>query len=188
METPNKPKLVNGIISIAPQTYINALLVLHGKLNGKNIDWAVGGDFGEVLRTVNVEPDCIEIHTSKDGAEKIAEATSELKPRNVALETQQLPRNALIETKEYPVYIRSYYTEFNIDTIKVKVYGDAQYRLNDWDWGDKVEFTPDTVYVVGKKISVIPLSFKLDFYRSLGWTDRAEKIKQTLDKQRLHGR
>jgi hypothetical protein len=184
----NEAKLLNGVISIAPRTYIDALLVLHRKLDGKNIEWAVGGDLGEVLRTVNVEPDCIEILTSKEGAEKIVEATLEFAPRTVALEIQRLPRNATIEGKEYPVYTRSYYSEFNIGAVHVKVHGDTQYRLNDWDWGDKVEFTPDYVYVVCKKIAVVPLTFKAEFYQSLGWADRAEKIKQTLDRRRMHGR
>lgn len=189
MEQPrSETKLMNGIISIAPTAYIDALLALDKKLHGRNVEWAVGGDLGEVLRTVNVEPDCIEIQTSKDGTDKIVEATSEFNPRDVSLETQQLPRNAVIEGKEYPVYVRSYYSEFNIGAVKVKVYGAIQYKLDDWDWGDKVEFTPDYVYVVGKKTAVVPLSLKYEFYQSLGWADRAQKIKQTLDRRRPHKR
>ncbi len=179
----NEPKLLNGVIAIAPTRYINALLTFSKKVEDKNLDWAVGGDLAEVLRTVNLEPDCIEIQTSKDAAEKIVEATSEFNPRPVKLETQQLSRTAVIEGKEFPVYIRSYYSEFNIGAIKIKIYGESQYRINDWDWGDKIEFIPEFVYVAGKKIAVVPLSFKHDFYRSLGWTDRAEKIRQVLERR-----
>jgi hypothetical protein len=187
-DSSNKAKLLNGVVSIAPKKYIDVLLVLYRNLEGKNIEWAVGGDLGENLRTVNVEPDCIEIYTSEDGAERIVEATSEFNPHSVALETQQLPRNAVIETKDYPIYVRSYYSEFIIGAVRVKVYGDAQYRLGDWDWGDKLEFNPEFVYVVGKKTAVVPLSLKCEFYQSLGWADRAEKIRETLYRQRRHGR
>ena len=184
----NEPKLLNGVISIAPTKYIDALLTFYEKVENKNLAWAVGGDLGEVLRTVNVEPDCIEIQTSKEATERIVEATSEFNPHSVKLETQRLSRNAVIEGKEYPVHIRSFYSEFNIGAVKVRIYGDAQYRLNDWDWGDKIEFIADYVFVVGKKVAVVPLSFKYDFYKSLGWKDRVEKIKQTLEKQRIHTR
>jgi hypothetical protein len=184
----NEPKLLNGIISIAPTKHIDALLILCKKLEDKNLDWAVGGDLGEVLLTVNVEPDCIEIYTSKEGTERIVEATSEFNPSPVTLETQQLSRNAIIEGKEYPVYIRSYYSELKIGEGEVKIYGDAQYRLDNWDWGDRIEFIPEYVYVVGNKITVVPLSFKYEYYRSLGWRDRAEQIKQTIDRQRKHSR
>lgn len=187
MDKPNdQPKLLNGVISIAPTTYIDALLKLDEKLEGKKIAWAVSGDLGEILRTVNVEPDCIEIHTSREAVEKIVEAALEFKPIPAAFVTQQLPRSAVFQGKEHPIYLRSYYSEFNIGVVKVKIYGDAQYRLDNWEWGDKVEFIPDIVYVVGKKIAVMPLSFKHEFYLSVGWQDRAEKIKQTLDRQRTN--
>jgi len=179
---------LSHVLTIIPKEYIDALLTLHAKLDGKNVEWAVGGDLGEELRTINVEPDCVEILTSKDGSERIAEVVKEFNPNKIALHTQQLPRNAKVGEKEYTVFARSYYFDFNIGATKVKVYADLQYRIDSWDWGDKLEFTPDYVYIVGKKTAVVPLSFKYEFYQSLGWADCAEKIKQTLDRQRLHKR
>ncbi len=167
---------------------MDALLILYKNLYDKNIEWAVGGDFGEVLRTVNEKPTCIEILTSKEDAEKIVKATLQFNPLPIETVTHQLPRNAVIRGEQYPIYIRSHYSEFNIGFVKVEIYGDAQYRINNWDWGDEIEFDTEDVNVVGKRIAVVSLSFKYDFYRSLGWTDRAEKIKQTLDKQKMHAR
>ncbi len=179
---------LSNVLTIIPKNYIDALLTLQAKLEDKSVEWVVGGDLGEELRTIDVHPDCIEILTSKDGALKIATAVKEFNPSEISLEIQELSRNAKVNEKEYPVYARSYYFDFNIGTTKVKVYGNIQYRIDSWDWGDKLSFTPEYVYLVGKKIAVIPLSFKYEFYQLLGWTDNAERVKQALDKQHFHRR
>jgi hypothetical protein len=166
----------NPLLIIVPPTYISALLKLHEKLDGKNIEWALSGKLGEALRTVRVEPDCIEIVASKDVAYQIHVAVAEFNVQPIAYLVQQLPRNASIKGIEYPVYLRSYYFEFDIDTVKVIVYGDLQYKVGNWDWGDTFQFNPDTVYVVGKKTSVVPLTVKHELYTSLGWVDKAENI------------
>jgi hypothetical protein len=177
---------LNPLVAIVSPQYISALLKIHEKLEGKNIDWAVSGDLAEALKAVRVEPDCIEIVTSKNGAEQIYSAVSELSPQKVEYRIQQLQRNALIEEKEYPIYTRSYYFEFEVDGIKVKVHGDLQFKVGEWDWGDKFEFTPGSVYIVNKKTSLVPLYTKYELYQSLGWADRAEKITSTLaNQQRL---
>lgn len=173
-------KQLSRVLTIVPQQYINALLMLQKKLDGKNIEWSVGGDLGEELATVDVNPDCVEILTSQEGAKQIALAVEEFKPSPLTFRTQKLARNAKIEAKEYPVYIRSYYCDFDIETAKVKVYGGLQYRIDDWDWGDKLEFTPEYISVVGDKIAIVPLHIKYELYQRLGWTDRAEKVKSVI--------
>lgn len=172
----------SNFASTTPKPYVDALLTLHEKLDGKNIKWIVSGDLAELLRIVKVEPDCIEIVTSKDDAQLIFQALEEFKPKQIAFQTQQLSRNALVEGKEYPVYVRSYYFEFNVDTVKVKVEGDLQFKVGDWEWGDALDFTPDYVYVVGKKVAVTPLSIARELYSCLGWIDRVEKIKNVTQK------
>ena len=95
---------LNPFVAIVPPQYVSALLKLHEKFEGKNIEWAVSGDLAEALKAVRVEPDCIEIVTSKNGAEQIYSAVSEFNPQKIEYRIQQLQRNALIEGKEYPVY------------------------------------------------------------------------------------
>ncbi|MCW3994832.1 MAG: hypothetical protein NWE98_01620 [Candidatus Bathyarchaeota archaeon] len=171
----------NPYLIVIPPRYVIALLKLHEKLEGKSIDWAVSGDLAEALRTVKLEPDCIEIVTSKEGANQIHSAVEAFNPEKVAYRVQRLPRDALIKDKEYPVYVRSHYFEFDVEGVKVKVHGGLQFKVDDWDWGDKFEFTPDTVYIVNKKTYVVPLSVKYEMYQRLGWTDRAEKIKRQMN-------
>ncbi len=175
---------LSKVLTIIPKQYIDTLLALRKKLEGKNVEWSIGGDLGEELMTVQVEPDCVEILTSEKGVEQIARALAEFKPSRVNFQTQKLPRTAKIGGKEYPVYIRSRYCDFNVGKTKVKIHGDLQYRIDDWDWGDKLEFTPVTVSIVGETIHVVPLSIVYELHQRLGWTDRAEKVKNVITRGR----
>jgi hypothetical protein len=171
---------LNRVLSMIEPSYIDALLMLHKKLAKEHVDWAVSGDLAEALKTVQTKPDCIEIVTSKKGATQIFLTFKDLNPKGIFFETQKLARNALVNGKEYPIYVRSHYFEFTLDGIKVKVYGDLQYRISDWEWGDTFQFTPEHVYVVGAKTAIVPLQIKYEIYQGLGWADRAEKIGQVL--------
>ena len=169
-------------VSVIPREYVDALLALHEKVDGKNINWVVNGELAERLRIVKVEPNCIEIVSSKDGAQKIYQAVQEFGPQPIVFQTQRLSRNAVVEGKEFPVYARSHYFEFNLKNVKVNVEGDLQFKVGDWDWGDVFEFTPEYVCVVGKKIAVTPLTIASELYRNLGWNDRVEKISDVTQK------
>jgi hypothetical protein len=174
-----REQLATVLATIDP-LYINTLLALNLKIAKRNIEWAVSGDLGEALKTVQVNPDCLEIVTTKKGAAQIFLSVQDCNPTGVYFQTHKLPRPAVINGKEYPVSVRSYYFEFTIKGVKVKVYGNLQYRISNWDWGDKLEFVPEHVYVVGEKTAVVPLQVKYNIYLQLGWVDRAEKIQQVL--------
>jgi hypothetical protein len=174
---------LNKVLSLVDPAYIEALLSLHKKLANENIEWAVGGDLGEALQTIQIEPDCIEIVTSKEGADRIFFAVKEYNPKPLEDQTAKLGRNAQVNGIEYPIYIRSHYFEFFLGCVKIKVHGDMQFKINDWDWGDKLEFTPEYVNVAGAKTAVVPLQVKHEIYQNLGWTDRSEKIEQRTGKR-----
>jgi hypothetical protein len=171
---------LSPFLTIIPQKYVDVLLTLDGKLEGKKIKWIVSGDLSERLRLVKVDPDFIEIVTTKDGAEQINQAVQEFAPQKVCVQTKQLPRNALIGEKEYPVFIKSHYFEFKVKDLAVKVEGDLQFKVGNWDWGDVFDFEPEYVYVTGKKIAVTPLAILYELYQMLGWMDREEKIAQII--------
>ncbi len=180
-------KMINPLVMLIPIKFIEAILTLNRKLQGKNVDWAISGDSGEALQTVHVLPNCVEIITSREGAQQIRQAVLEYNPQEIKLHTEILPRMALIEEKEYPVKIRSNFFEFYIGEIKTKVYSDLQYQIGEWEWGDKIEFKPDYVFVVGQKIAVMPLEIKSELYLGLGWKDRVEKIRTVLNRK-VHAR
>jgi len=172
-------------VSVITKQYLDALLILHEKLDGKNIKWILNGDLAERLKIVKVEPDCIGIISSSEDTKKIFEAVKEFSPNPIIFQTTKLPRDAIVNEKELPVYVRSFYFDFNINGVKVKIDGNLQFKVNEWDWGDVLEFTPEYVYVIGKKIAVTPLSVASQLYRSLGWNDRVEKIREVTEKS--HG-
>ncbi len=175
---------IDGPFAVIPGPYLDVLLILHDKLKNVKDTWAVGGQLGESLRAVRNDPTSVEILTSEKGVEQIFQAITEYSPTVPTAKTEKLSRDALIEGKAYPTYLRSLYSEFQIRNIKVKVFGNLQIKINDWDWGDPLEFSPEFTIVVGKKIDVVPLAIKLELYTLLGWIDRAEKIKKVLARRK----
>lgn len=173
-------KQMNPVVTLIPLDFLDTLLVLSGKLKGKDVEWTIDGNLGEALQTVHVEPDCIEILTSKQGAKEIFDAVQEYKPKKVRCRTEKLPRTAILKGEEYSVFMRSYYFEFKLNSLVVKVYGDLQYRIADWEWGNKIKFQPEEIYVLREKMRVVPLPIKYKLYRGLGWDDRAEKVMRVL--------
>jgi hypothetical protein len=178
-------KPLNPLLIVIPPSYVKAILKLHEKLEGKKVEWALSGNLGEALRTVRVEPDCIEIVTSKDGAQQIHDAVDDFNPSEITQTVQELPRKTSFQGKDYPVYSRSHYFEFGIDDIPVRVHGDLQFRVNDWEWGDILQFEPESMYIVNRKTNIVPLQIKYEIYQSLGWTDKAENIKKVFQTRQM---
>ncbi|HZW83060.1 MAG TPA: hypothetical protein VFF14_06495 [Candidatus Deferrimicrobium sp.] len=183
MNNTNKDYLdqLSQCITIIPTNYVEALTMLHEKLDSLKLKWVVNGALAERLRLVKVDPDCIEIVTSKEGAEKIYSILQGLANQEISLQTKQL-RNAVIGKVDYPVFARSYYFELVLNGITVKVEGDLQFKVGEWDWGEVFDFFPEFVYVTGKRIAVTPIPILYDFYSSIGWTDRSERIAATIKK------
>ncbi len=176
-------KQLTGVISIIPHEYVDALLILHDKWDSTGANWIVNGDLAMSLRTVNIEPDCIEILCTKQEAQQLFEASKDFTPHPISFQTKKLAQDAVYEGNKYPVYSRSHYFEFAIKGIPVKVQGDLQFKVNDWEWGDTLEFQPEYVSVVGKKTAVTPLAILHQLYSSLGWTEKAQSIEQVLQKR-----
>lgn len=175
---------IDGPFAIIPGPYLDVLLILHEKLKNVKDTWAVGGQLGESLRAVRNKPASVEILTSEKGIEHIFQALTEYSPTVPTTKTEKLSRDALIEGKAFPTYLRSLYSEFQVRNIKVRIFGNLQIKINDWDWGDPIEFSPESTIVVGKRINVVPLAIKLELYTLLGWTDRVEKIKKVLARRK----
>lgn len=171
---------LSHILTIIPKKYIDTLLTLFDKLDNKEIKWVVNGDLAERLRIVKIDPELVEIVTSKNGAEQIFDAVHEFNPQQIDFVTQRLARDAVIASENLPLYERSNYFEFKTNNVLVKVHGDLQFKVGNWQWGEIFDFNPEYVYVTGKKIAVTPLPILFDFYQMIGWTDRAEKIAKVL--------
>ncbi len=188
MSQPSSQEILNKlyeVLFIVPRKYVNAILALHQRFEGKNISWVINGDLAEALKTMKVNPDCVEIVCTKQDAEKIFQVVQNLNPSPFNCQTSQLPRNAVIDNSEFPIYVRSYYFDFNLESVLIKVRGDLQFKVGDWDWGDTFLFAPEYVYVVGKKTAVTPLIIKAELYKNFGWNDRFEQVKEVIQKPLL---
>ncbi len=177
-------KDVKRPVKLIALKYIDALVALEGKIGDISTPWMICGDLGEAIRTVDVDPERIEIITTKEGAQEIFIRVKDFHPSDIEFKVECLPRKALVEQKEYPIKIRSYNFDFQVNDVPVKVYGDLQLQIDNWDWGDKISISSDYVSVVGHNISVMPLDSKLDLYAGLGWVDRANKILNVLQRTR----
>lgn len=101
-------------------------------------------------------------------------------PTEIRYVEKRLSRDAAINGRDYPIYTRGYYFEFQINTVKVKVHGDIRYKVDEWNVGDILEFDPEYVYIVGEKTAVVPLALKYEMFKAFGWKDRVEKIAEVL--------
>jgi hypothetical protein len=163
-------------IVMLSQPVLKAVIKLGVALKDVNAKWGVGGDAGEIMKGVNVHADFIEILTTSEGTEQICKAMPEYPTLAPAPAEEKLGRDADVDGKMIPVFIKSNYAELTVDGVKVKVYGDEQIKVGEWEWGDALDFQPEYVYVVGTRVPLVPLRLKSELDLGLGWLDRVELI------------
>jgi hypothetical protein len=163
------------IVILSP-TLLAATIKIGRALKDVQFKWALGGDAGEVMLGVNVHPDLLEIVTTKDGTEEICRILADCVTSAPAEVEKKLGREADIEAKMLPVYVRSHYAELSVDGVKVEVYGDEQYKVWEWEWGDPLDYNAEVMNVLGTRIPVVPLRLKSELDLGLGWLDRVELI------------
>jgi hypothetical protein len=178
-------KALKGVVSVIPPKYVEALLFLHEKWDATGLSWIVNGDLAMALRTVDIVPDCIEVVCSEKDSEGLYDSVKEYTPAPLIAKTVMLPQNVIYQGNQYPLYSRSNYFEFKANGIPIKVQGDLQFKVNDWEWGDTFEFQPEYVNVVGKKTAVTPLIVLYQLYSELGWTEKAQLIQQVLQRRAI---
>jgi hypothetical protein len=163
---------------------LDCILSLNQLLKGVEAKWAIGGDAAEVICGVNVKPDRVTIVTTAEGCDEICSSLVRYQKRHPETREVTLERRADISGKFYPVQVRSRFGELKLEGSKVEVHGDVQIKVGDWDWGDSIDFEPNYVNVVGRKVPTVPLQLKTELYMGLGWLDRIEVMTKSL----THGR
>ena len=163
-------------IVMLSQPVLKAIIKLGEELKDAHAKWAVGGDAGEIMKGVNVHTDYIEILTTTEGTQEICTRLAEYQTLAPAVVEAKLEREADVEGKMLPVYIKSNYAELTVNGVKVKVFGDQQIKVAQWDWGDPLDYTPDEVNVVGTRVPTVPLRLSSELDLGLGWLDRVELI------------
>lgn len=163
-------------IVMLSQPVLKAVIKIGESLKDVHAKWAIGGDAGEIMHGVNVQADFIEILTTREGTKEICTIMAGYQTLSPAVVEQKLQREADVEGKMLPVYIKSNYAELTLNDVKVKILGDEQIKVAEWEWGDPLDFTPDEVYVIGTKVPLVPLRLMSELDLGLGWLDRVELI------------
>jgi hypothetical protein len=163
---------------------LDATMTIGQALKDCTNKWALSGDVAEVISGVNVQPDHVTVLTTREGCDEIFKTLARHCVSAPAAGERKLEREAKVELKSYPVRIRSYKAQFDIDGSRLDVHGDLQIKVGDWEWGDPLDCEPDYVYVVGVKVPVVPLQMKSEIYNGLGWRDRAVKIHEAVIRSR----
>jgi len=134
---------------------------------------------------VQVQPTQIEILTDGAGVTKISAALSSYEATPVVVTERKLDREAELDFKKHPIFERSSLTEFTSKGARVRVHGDYQLKVGDWDWGDSLVFETDSVDVLGLDVPLMPLRLKSEIYITLGWLDRATLISEAFRRAQI---
>lgn len=156
-----------------PKNNIKTLKILVKKLSNKKINWAIIGSTNLALQGVDVTANDIDILTNKEGAFLIGKLLKEftIKP---------------IEYKESERF-KSYYGLFEINNIKIEIMGDLQYKIPKGDlWSKKSRLSKKIIIKYqGLNIPVISLEQGYIAYSKMGRIEKANKIKEVLDKNSI---
>lgn len=169
--TPTPEELFN-----LPMSFVQVLRKTAPKMHESGAWWSLGGDISENMLEVHVRPALIQVLTNAEGVEKITGALSEFNPTPVQSREWKLEREAEPDGNKYPVFVKSRYSEFTSNGVKVMILGDYQIKVGEWEWGDALYFDPVYVNLAGIQIPVMPLRLKTELYLTLGWDDRAKMI------------
>jgi aminoglycoside-2''-adenylyltransferase len=166
------------IILSAP--LLRATVKIGTALKDAQAKWAFGGDAGEIIKGVNVKTDHLEIVTTNAGTEEICRVLAGYVTLPPATAEKRLSRGADFGGKMLPIYIKSHYAELTVDGVRVEVYGDLQFKVAEWDWGDPIDYEVERVNIIGKNVPTLPLRLKSELDLGLGWLDRVELISDAM--------
>ncbi len=154
------------------EKYIKVLKIILKKLGSTKINWAVGGSTSQALQGLDIDPKDIDILTDKNGA----------------FMTEKLLKEFLTEAVEYrkSEKFKSYFSIFLIEGIKVEIMGEIINKLPEGNlWGKNADLHQKVFINFGNiKIPVIPLEQEYLVNIRMGRMERAERIKEVLDKKR----
>ena len=149
---------------------LEVLIRISNDLEKNNIPWVLVGSLSLYLQGVNIEPEDIDILTTREGALKLNALWDKFKIKSVSFS----------ETSSF----RSYYGRFEIDGILVEVMGELEQRMND-EWVSLMNrlINPVIITIAGARIPVSPLEDQLASYEKSNREKdiiRAEKIREAL--------
>ncbi|MDH7487637.1 MAG: hypothetical protein QHJ81_15370 [Anaerolineae bacterium] len=156
-----------------PNQHLEVLRRILACLEGSSINWAVTGSLEMALQGVPVvEVHDIDIQTDAEGAYEIERRLAKfvVNPVRYSESERMCSHLGLLE----------------IDGIEVEIMGDVQKRLSDRSWEEPVEVERYRrwVEVSGMQVPVLSLEYEYRAYLQLGRVEKAELIRNWLQKTR----
>jgi hypothetical protein len=157
-----------------PIANIMALKKITEKFSGKNIDWVLIGSTSLAIQGVNVEVHDIDIKTDVKNADKIADMLKEY-----AVEPMHHKNSS---------QFKSYYGLFKINNVQVEVIADLE-TMHEGEW---IKVENSRVKVIKRyedmTLPLLELKEEYETYKRMGRMDKANKIKEFIDKENNYSR
>lgn len=152
-----------------PERFVKVIKMIHGKLTGSDIVWALTGSTSFAIQGIDVVPKDIDIQTDKEGAYRIEELFSEYVVERVKFKESEL--------------IRSHFGKLVIDGIDVEIMGDIQKKV-DGNWEPPVNLPQYILFVdfQGLKLPVLSLEYEAEAYRKLQRYDKARMLNEFISR------
>jgi N-acetyl-D-muramate 6-phosphate phosphatase len=152
------------------QEIVEVLHILYDRINPTEIVWAVTGSLGMHIQGLQLEIHDIDIQTDQTGAYQIESLFSEY----------VVVKMAFSASKD----IRSHFGALRIGGVKVEIMGNIEKCLPDGAW-EGMDILEQRKFVTFEEmeIPVLHLEYEYQAYQKLGRLERAQKIKDFLDKQ-----
>ncbi len=157
-----------SVESIDPKT-ISALLTLHDALKGRGVPWAVMGSLSHALQGLKIQPNDIDITTTRRGAHTIEQLLQ--------------PHVTHPVTYSQAEGVRSHLGELTIHGVTVQVIGDMETSTDNRTWTPLPHDHPHLIMVEGAPIPVRTLEQETQTYTRLGRTERADKLSALIERR-----
>ena len=147
-----------------PPQLLGVLRKLCGRLDSRDLNWAVVGSLGLALRGAPIEPRDIDLMTDEAGAYELERVFSEFVVSPISFRTSER--------------IQSHFGALNIDGIKVEIMGNFQIRIQNGAWQAPPDMAKikQMVVVEDLEIPILSLVWEYESYSKLGRLDRAEAV------------
>jgi len=157
---------------IDPQCH-TTLRIICERLSDNQLNWVVTGSLGMVLQVMDIEVHDIDIQTDKIGAYEIESVFSEYVVKPVHYRKSER--------------IHSHFGVLDIGGIKIDIMGDVQKLLEIQVWEEPVyvEQYRHWISFEGMQVPVLSLEYEHQAYRGMGRFEKAEKIKNWLEENRI---
>ena len=160
-------------MSMDRQQALDILQMIYTRLVESQVIWAVTGSLGMALQGMEVEVHDIDLQTDPAGAYEIERLLSKF---------VTVPVRYVVSKR-----IRSHLGKLEINGVQVEIIGGVQKQLGDGSWEEpvRVESYRRWVELEGMRIPLLSLEYEYQAYLRMGRIEKAEMIKQWLQKSRL---